>query len=404
SLYSSVFIMNTPIKPAEFLVEKLFTRGLYILAGAPKVGKSWLVLDLCLSVSKGDKFLGHDTKCGGVVYLSLEDSLLRLQNRLYELTEEPSDNLSFALTSGILGDELEKQIENCKKKDSNLKLVVIDTLQKVRSCTESTYGSDYKELSSLKTVADRLGITILIVHHTRKCYDKDPFNTISGTTGISGSADGCFVLVEKKRGSREAVLYGVGRDIENLEIEVVFENNRWRTSEEAEETKPDIFSFAVHDFMVKQKSFRGRATDLCEQIKEYFQEELFPNRITRDLLQHSFELTMYGVSVRTTRSNGQRLLLLDYSPNSDSSDGRILVPPPIKVTDPADPVTVTNPLTEPQTDSDSRNENPENAESTDPVKKVTDPVSRDNFIRRVADMMYNRLREQEIPVAPFREE
>ena len=178
TLYSSVFIMNTPIKPAEFLVEKLFTRGLYILAGAPKVGKSWLVLDLCLSVAKGEKFLGHDTKCGGVVYLSLEDSLLRLQNRLYELTEEPSDNLSFALTSGVLGDELEKQIENCKKKDSNLKLVVIDTLQKVRSGTESTYGSDYKELSSLKAVADRLGITILIVHHTRKCYDKDPFNTI----------------------------------------------------------------------------------------------------------------------------------------------------------------------------------------------------------------------------------
>lgn len=90
--------MNTPIKPAEFLVEKLFTQGLYILAGAPKVGKSWFVLDLCLSVAKGEKFLGHDTKCGGVVYLSLEDSLLRLQNRLYELTEEPSDNLSFALT------------------------------------------------------------------------------------------------------------------------------------------------------------------------------------------------------------------------------------------------------------------------------------------------------------------
>ena len=404
TLYSSVFIMNTPIKPAEFLVEKLFTQGLYILAGAPKVGKSWLVLDLCLSVAKGEKFLGHDTKCGGVVYLSLEDSLLRLQNRLYELTEEPSDNLSFALTSGVLGDELEKQIENCKKKDSNLKLVVIDTLQKVRSCTESTYGSDYKELSSLKAVADRLGITILIVHHTRKCYDKDPFNTISGTTGISGSADGCFVLVEKKRGSREAVLYGVGRDIENLEIEVVFENNRWRTSEEAEDTKQDIFSFAVHDFMVKQKSFRGRATDLCEQIKEYFQEELFPNRITRDLLQHSFELTKYGVSVMATRSNGQRLLHLDYTPDSDSSDGRILVPPPIKVTDPTDPVTATNPLTEPQNDSDGRNENPENAESTDPVAEVTDPVSGDNFIRRVADMMYNRLREQGISVAPFREE
>lgn len=304
TLYASTFIMTTPMKPVKYLVDKMITQGLYILAGAPKVGKSWLALDLCLSVAKGERFLNRDTDRGYVVYLSLEDSLLRLQNRLYELTDEPSDNLSFALTSDMLGEELEKQIESCKQKNSNLKLIVIDTLQKVRSSTDATYDSDYKELSSLKAVADRLGITILIVHHTHKCYDKDPFNTISGTTGISGSADGSFVLIEDKRGSREATLYGVGRDIENIELKMIFENNRWKVTDKEEKSKQDIFFFAVHDFMITQKSFRGNATELCELIKDFFREELFPNRITRDLLQHTFELEQYGVSVRTMRSNG----------------------------------------------------------------------------------------------------
>ncbi len=103
TLYTSTFIMTTPMKPVKYLVDKMITQGLYILAGAPKVGKSWLALDLCLSVAKGEQFLNRDTDSGYVVYLSLEDSLLRLQNRLYELTDEPSNNLSFALTSGMHG-------------------------------------------------------------------------------------------------------------------------------------------------------------------------------------------------------------------------------------------------------------------------------------------------------------
>lgn len=89
----------------------------------------------------------------------------------------------------------------------------IDTLQKIRESTENNYGSDYKELSVLKTLADKLEISIVLVHHTRKCPDSDPFNMISGSTGLSGCVDGSMVLVETKRGSRMAKLYCVDRDI-----------------------------------------------------------------------------------------------------------------------------------------------------------------------------------------------
>lgn len=368
-------------------------QGLYILAGAPKVGKSWLALDLCLSVAKGEPFLKRNTEQGYVAYLSLEDSLIRLQNRLYELTDEPSDYLSFAIMAGDIGNGLESQIEDCKQSNPTLKLVVIDTLQKVRQSSESSYGSDYKELSLLKILADKLKITILLVHHTRKCSDKDPFNTISGTTGISGSADGSFVLVESKRGSREGKLHCVGRDIENLEINVVFQNCRWNVVDDIPQSKSDFFSFGVHDYMTSQKFFRGTATQLCEQLKGILGSDLFPNRVTRDLLQHSFELERYGVSVKNMRSNGQRLIILEYDAKSDSSDGKKLMPDTSEITDP----TVTEMLATPDTEPLPSKEITDNSDNaTDPAPHTTDPAEDSDFLQKVADRMRNQL------VPPFR--
>ena len=89
--------------------------GLYILAGAPKIGKSWLALDLCMSVANGEQFLKHDTNTGQVLYLSLEDNLLRLQNRIYELTDEPCENLNFAIEAKSIGNGLEEELEKSKQ-------------------------------------------------------------------------------------------------------------------------------------------------------------------------------------------------------------------------------------------------------------------------------------------------
>lgn len=193
-------IMTTVYKPIEFVVEGLIAQGLYLLAGAPKVGKSWLALDMCLSIAKGEKILGQKATQGVTLYLCLEDSYERIQKRLYELTDEPTENLYFAIMADTIGSGLEIQIEKFKSEHTDLKLVVIDTLQKIRESAEKSYGSDYKKLSSLKSLDDKLAITIVLVHHTRKCKDSDPFNMISGSTGISGCVDGSMVLVEKKRG------------------------------------------------------------------------------------------------------------------------------------------------------------------------------------------------------------
>lgn len=197
-IYNSEYIMTTQMEKQEFIIYKMMYPGLYILAGAPKIGKSWLALDLCMSIANGEQFLKHDTNIGQVLYLSLEDNLLRLQNRIYELTDEPCENLNFAIEAKSIGNGLEEELEKSKQKFPNLKVIVIDTLQKIRSTTDVNYGSDYKELSVLKALADKMRIAILVVHHTRKCYDSDPFNMVSGSTGIIGSVDGIMVLIEEK--------------------------------------------------------------------------------------------------------------------------------------------------------------------------------------------------------------
>ena len=90
-------IMTTVYKPIEFVIDGLIAQGLYILAGAPKVGKSWLVLDICLSIAKGESVLGQKTLQGTALYLCLEDSYARIQNRLYEPTAPKSkDNIFLA--------------------------------------------------------------------------------------------------------------------------------------------------------------------------------------------------------------------------------------------------------------------------------------------------------------------
>ena len=328
-------IMTTIYKPTQFAVEGLIAQGLFILAGSPKVGKSWFSLELCLSIAKGEKLLDRQTQQGSALYFCLEDSYQRIQSRLYELTDEPSDKLFFALKADTIGNGLEEQIIKFKSEHDDLRLVVIDTLQMVRNETESSYGSDYAEIVPLKNLAEQLGITVVLVHHLRKAADSDPFNMISGSTGLSGATDGQLVLKKDKRGGMQAVLYVTGRDIEDQELSLTKQSAKWVLADEHTDKPPDTFPFAVHDLMTELCAFKGSATELCGLLKAKFGGEYFANRLTRDLFRKAYELRDLGVTFEPKRSNGQRLLLLRYDKNSDSSDGKILMPKQPQTADPA---------------------------------------------------------------------
>lgn len=317
---SSVTIMNTSMKKQRFIVDEMIYPGLHILSGDPKIGKSWMMMDMCLSIAKGEKFLGRRTEKGHVVYMALEDTFVSLQSRMYELTDEPSDNLQYLLLSNSIGNGLEEDLQECKRLFPDLKLVVIDTLQKVRETVDMKYGTDYKELSVLKSIADQLEIAIILVHHNRKTHDSNPNNMISGTNGIAGCADGLLVLT---RNGNQAKLNISGRGAPSLELNLSREKAKWKLLDDVPDYKPDLFPSAIHDFMCEKKNVKGTASGICKMLNEKFPEQDFNNNwLYRDLLQHDDEIRSLGIDYGKTKRNGIRNIYISYDVRKDSSGSK----------------------------------------------------------------------------------
>ena len=195
-----------------------------ILGGAPKIGKSWLMLELALRVAKGEPMWGMETKQGTVLYYCLEDTLKRIQQRLYCITENGPDNLLFETSTGTLATNLEEEILLYIKRHPDMSLIIIDTFQMVRgSKGDPSYGSDYDDIQKLKRISDSQNVAILLVHHLRKMGDRDPVNKLSGTTGISGAVDCVYILDKSARLEDVATLTCTGRDIQQRELELRFD-------------------------------------------------------------------------------------------------------------------------------------------------------------------------------------
>ena len=208
-LYQTAFRSRPPI------IDGLLYAGAYILAGAPKIGKSFLVAQIAYHVSIGRKLWDFDVHQGTVLYLALEDDYQRIQSRMfmmYGVNDTP--NLHFATAAGKIGTGLDEQLENFMREHPNTKLIIIDTMQKIREVGGEaySYASDYEIIGRLKQFADKYCICVLTVHHTRKQPAGDSFEMISGTTGLLECADGSLLMQKKKRTALEATIDVVGRD------------------------------------------------------------------------------------------------------------------------------------------------------------------------------------------------
>ena len=169
SAISGAKLMDLEFMPQEFVVRGLLPKGLSILGGAPKIGKSWLMLEHALRVAKGEPMWGMETKQGTVLYYCLEDTLQRIQQRLYCITENAPDNLLFETATGTLATNLEEEILLYIKKHPDMSLIIIDTFQMVRGNKgDPSYGSDYDDIQKLKRISDSQNVAILLVHHLRK--------------------------------------------------------------------------------------------------------------------------------------------------------------------------------------------------------------------------------------------
>lgn len=261
-------LLNLEFEPIRFIVNGLIPQGFHILAGAPKTGKSWLLLLLCLKVSQGEPLWNFTTEKGTVLYLCLEDSTNRIQDRLSELTEEAPDNLHFATSVHCLTEDLSNQIELFIKEHPDTNLIVIDTLQMVRQpvANVNSYAADYKDIGLLKNISDKYGITIIAVQHLRKKFDSDPHQMISGSSGLIGAADGSYVLQKEKVGDDTAKLYIRGRDIEEQVLTIKFnlETMQWEfistDTAQTDRLNSDAVLSLLLLFMKNEREFLGTAT------------------------------------------------------------------------------------------------------------------------------------------------
>ncbi|MBY3306176.1 AAA family ATPase [Rhizobium laguerreae] len=228
--------------PVDYVVEGYVAEGLTILAGRPKLGKSWMALGFCIAVATGGQTLGVDCEQGDVLYLALEDNRRRLKDRL-EVVLSPAQvrpnmaRLSLRTQSKKLGGGLIEELDAWRRKAANPKLIVIDTLSMVRppkKANQDSYAADYDAISPLQKYAGEHRLAVIVVHHVRKAEAEDPLEAVSGTNGLTGAADTIMVLNRTTDGPK---LYGRGRDIEEIEKALRFDKGTWEVLGNAEEVK-----------------------------------------------------------------------------------------------------------------------------------------------------------------------
>jgi hypothetical protein len=220
-------LLNLTFPEFEYRVDGLIPNGLTILAGAPKIGKSWMALGLALAVVLGTPALGRlATRQSGVLYAALEDNHRRLQARLKKLlgTGHP-DQLHFMTQLPRLDEGLVGSLRSWLGEHPDVQLVIIDTLARIRpsGARSHDYLEDTQVLQGLQDLANEMNIAILVVTHTRKTEAQDSFDEVLGSRGLTGVAD-TILVARRGRNQADANIAVTGRDVEEREVAVKFDH------------------------------------------------------------------------------------------------------------------------------------------------------------------------------------
>ena len=309
-LYDTVYESRPPV------IDGLFQNGTYIFAGAPKVGKSFLMAQLTYHVATGKLLWGYEVHQGTVLYLALEDDYGRLQGRMSRMFGVGGEgSMFFSVQAKLLSDGLDGQLEYFVREHPDTRLIIIDTLQKVRELNGEAYSyrDDYQIIGQLKQLADRFKLCMLVVHHTRKSPANDEFDRISGTTGIYGCADGALLMRKEKRTDLTATLDVVGRDQPDQRLHIVKERDSLVWNLESAETElwkkpPDAVLDSVRRLVEERGGhWEGSPSELALALGS----DMAVNRLTRHLNVNAGRLlNEYNVKYESlARHEGRRIRL-----------------------------------------------------------------------------------------------
>lgn len=309
-LYEKVYPGKPPV------VEGLLYPGVYLFVGAPKVGKSFLMAQLAYHVSKGLPLWGYEVRQGAVLYMALEDDFPRLQGRLYRMFgEDSAADLHLSVSAKQLNSGLEEQLRRFVREHQGTRLIIIDTLQKIREAgaEKYSYANDYEVITRLKRFADGTGICLLLVHHTRKQQADDKFDMISGTNGLMGAADGAFLLQKERRTDSAATLDISGRDLQDQRLYLKRDEERLAWELERRETEPyreppDPVLEAVAALVTAERpEWRGTATELVTALGL----DMKPNALAMRLNVRAWRLSYeYHIRYESARTHARRSIKL----------------------------------------------------------------------------------------------
>lgn len=272
-----------------YAVQNMIPEGETVLAAPPKTGKSWLMLDMCIKVAKGEKFLSFDTSKCGTLYLALEDGDSFEQERLNKVLDGATapENFHFVFSNvmpmqtGFLI-QLGKLLDNLP----DVKVVVIDTLNFVKyrqGKNANAYEVDYQTGTELKAFGEKRHIAIVCVTHTTKMlHQEDNMADVSGTNGVTGAADSVIVLSKKTRMAADAKIFITGRKVRQSQHDIRFNDNKcvWeyirvsnpedRDAQEKESKETEYSTSKIRDVVVRlayseKAPWKGRASELIQE-------------------------------------------------------------------------------------------------------------------------------------------
>jgi hypothetical protein len=220
--------------PINWAIENILPEGMCIIAALPKIGKSWLALQIAIAVENELEVLGFKAKPGRALYCAYEDNKKRIKRRFKTMGVKAEDKRpNFIFKSEKLTEGLEEQIEDWIKETPDARLVVIDTYvralpTKARKTFKERYEIDSQQLSELQRLSLEYNITIIIIHHTTKGKQDDTFNEISGSVGVQAIADTLWVISSDRKTGKDSILNITGRDIESTAYQIGLDVNcRW---------------------------------------------------------------------------------------------------------------------------------------------------------------------------------
>jgi AAA domain-containing protein len=241
-LITAADLQTKQFRPVRIILPGLIPEGVTILAGKPKVGKSWLALDVCLAVADESRFVLGDTRPvhGNALYLALEDNQRRLKKRIDKIVQSgrAPERLQLHTEWKRMDHGGLEDIEAWCKSVKEPRLIWIDTLAKIRPLAgrnEQAYAADYRAIEGLQKLSGQYQVGIVLNHHLRKMSSEDDaFDDVSGTLGLTGAADTIIVM---KRHSGLTKIFVRGRDLEEAEFAAEFNRNtcRWRIVGDAED-------------------------------------------------------------------------------------------------------------------------------------------------------------------------